>query len=88
LASAKSKEEYFQVMKQLLDSEKGEFLISSSGSYTPLGDENEDDCYGILPSLQNHLKTRVFRLTCFEPIFDVFQAHFFFSPFPFLGPFF
>ena len=45
-------------MKQLLDNEKGEFLISSStssssGSYTPLGDENEDDCYGILPSLQN-----------------------------------
>jgi hypothetical protein len=61
LATAKSKEEYFEVMKQLLDNEKGEFLISSStssssGSYTPLGDENEDDCYGILPSIQNPLK--------------------------------
>jgi hypothetical protein len=46
-------------MKQLLDSGKGEFMFSSSsaslslGSYTPLGNENEDDCYDILPSLQN-----------------------------------
>jgi len=59
LATAKSKEEYFEVMKQLLDSGKGEFLFSSSsaslslGSYTPLGNDNEDDCYDILPSLQN-----------------------------------
>jgi len=59
LATAKSKEEYFEVMKQLLDSGKGEFMFSSSsaslslGSYTPLGNENEDDCYDILPSLQN-----------------------------------
>jgi len=57
LPNAKSKEEYFQVMKQLLDSGKGEFLISSSAisssaSYTPLGDENEDDCCDILLSLQ------------------------------------
>jgi hypothetical protein len=46
-------------MKQLLDGGKGEFMFSSSsaslslGSYTPLGNENEDNCYGILPSLQN-----------------------------------
>ena len=46
-------------MKQLLDSGKGEFLFSSSsaslslGSYTPLGNDNEDDWYDILPSLQN-----------------------------------
>jgi hypothetical protein len=58
LATAKSKEEYFEVMRQLINNEKGEFLISSStssssGSYTSLGDENKDDCYGILPSLQN-----------------------------------
>jgi hypothetical protein len=25
----------------------------SLGSYTPLGNENEDDCCDILPSLQN-----------------------------------
>jgi hypothetical protein len=49
-------------MKQLLDGGKGEFMFSSSsaslslGSYTPLGNENEDNCYGILPSLQNPLK--------------------------------
>jgi hypothetical protein len=63
LATAKSKEEYFEVMKQLLYNEKREFLISSStssssGSYTPLGDENEDDCYGILPFLQNPFKKK------------------------------
>jgi hypothetical protein len=59
LATAKSKKEYFEVMKKLLDSGKGEFMFfsfpasSSSGSYTPLGNENEDNCYDILPSLQN-----------------------------------
>jgi len=58
LATAKSKEEYFEVMKQLFDIRKGEFLISSStssfsGLYTSLGDENEDDYYGIMSSLQN-----------------------------------
>jgi len=45
-------------MKQLFDIRKGEFLISSStssfsGLYTSLGDENEDDYYGIMSSLQN-----------------------------------
>jgi hypothetical protein len=59
LATAKSKEECFEVMKQLLNSGKGEFMFSSSsassssGSYTSLSNENEDNCYGILPSLQN-----------------------------------
>ena len=59
LATAKSKKEYFEVMKKLLDSGKGEFMFSSSPassssrSYTPLGNENEDNCYDILPSLQN-----------------------------------
>jgi len=56
LATAKSKDEYFEIMKQLLDSGKREFLLSSltssfSGSYTPLGDANEDDYYGIMSSL-------------------------------------
>jgi hypothetical protein len=59
LATAKSKKEYFEVMKKLLDSGKGEFMFSSSPassssrSYTPLGNENKDDCYDILPYLQN-----------------------------------
>jgi len=49
-------------MKQLLNNGKGEFLFSSSsaslslGSYTLLSNENEDDYYGILPSLQIHKK--------------------------------
>jgi hypothetical protein len=66
LATSKSKEEYFEVMKQLLNNGKGEFLFSSSsaslslGSYTPLGNENEDDCYGILLSLQIHKKKKLF----------------------------
>jgi len=55
-------------MKQLLNNGKGEFLFSSSsaslslGSYTPLGNENEDDCYGILPSLQIHKKKIIFKI--------------------------
>jgi len=59
LATAKSKEECFEVMKLLLNSGKGEFMFSSSsassssGSYTSLSNENEDNCYGILQSLQN-----------------------------------
>jgi hypothetical protein len=59
LATAKSKEEYFEVMKQLIDNGKREFMFSYSSafsslrSYTPLNNENEGDCYGILQSLQN-----------------------------------
>jgi hypothetical protein len=49
-------------MKQHFDSGKGDFMFSSSstssssGSYTPLGNKNKDDCYSILPSLQTHKK--------------------------------
>jgi hypothetical protein len=52
--------DYFKVEnKSFKYSGKWEFIFSSSsalsslGSYTPLSDENEDDCYDILPSLQN-----------------------------------
>jgi hypothetical protein len=55
-------------MKQLLDSGKIKFMFSSSsaslslGSYNPLGNENEDNCYGILPSLQNPSKKNIFKV--------------------------
>ncbi|KAH9705066.1 hypothetical protein KPL70_011730 [Citrus sinensis] len=60
LASAKTEEEYFKVMQQLLAS-KSEHSIASSGSsssgeaepFISLGDENEDDCFGIF-SLIKH----------------------------------
>jgi hypothetical protein len=50
-STAKSKEEYFEVMKQHFDSGKGDFMFSSSsassssGSYTPLSNKNKDDYY-------------------------------------------
>jgi hypothetical protein len=74
LATVRSKKEYFEVMKQLLDNGKREFMFSSSsassssGSHAPLGNKNEDDCYGILPSLQNPYKKRVFSRLLGSPV--------------------
>ena len=60
LASAKTEEEYFKVMQQLLASRSEPSVGSSSSSssgevepFIPLGDENEDDCFGIFSPLKH-----------------------------------
>ena len=58
LASAKTEEEYFKVMQQLLASRSEPSIASSSDesddaeSFISLGDDNEDDCFGILPPIK------------------------------------
>jgi hypothetical protein len=64
LASAKSEEEYPFLLQGIIQSQdftsvlnKSSSSASSSGSSSPaisLGDENEDDCYGILPPIKKH----------------------------------
>ncbi|KAH9670355.1 hypothetical protein KPL70_016954 [Citrus sinensis] len=60
LASAKTEEEYFKVMQQLLASRSepsvASFGSSSSGDAEPfisLGDDNEDDCFGIFSPIKH-----------------------------------
>ncbi|KAH9724150.1 hypothetical protein KPL70_007381 [Citrus sinensis] len=59
LASAKTEEEYFKVMQQLLASRSEPSIASSSDesddaeSFISLGDDNEDDCFGILPPIKH-----------------------------------
>ncbi|KAH9697600.1 hypothetical protein KPL71_023671 [Citrus sinensis] len=59
LASAKTETEYFKVMEQLLASRSEPSVASSRSSssgeaepFISLGDENEDDCFGIFPPVK------------------------------------
>ena len=61
LASAKSEDEYFKVMEQLLTSRSKSSVAASSDEDTDqdeepfisLGDENEDDCFGIFSPIKH-----------------------------------
>ncbi|KAH9776544.1 hypothetical protein KPL71_006740 [Citrus sinensis] len=60
LASAKSEEEYFKVMEQLLTSRSKSSVADSSDDddqdeepFISLGDENEDDCFGIFSPVKH-----------------------------------
>ena len=61
LASAKTEEEYFKVMEQLLTSRSKSSVANSSEDeaeekeepFISLEDENEDDCFGILSSIKH-----------------------------------
>ena len=60
LASAKTEEEYFKVMQQLLATRSETSVASSSSStsadeepFISLGDENEDDCFGIFSPIKH-----------------------------------
>ncbi|KAH9669770.1 hypothetical protein KPL70_021933 [Citrus sinensis] len=60
LASAKTKEEYFKVMEQLLTSRSKSSVADSSDDdeqdeepFISLGDENEDDCFGIFSPIKH-----------------------------------
>ncbi|KAH9734867.1 hypothetical protein KPL71_017543 [Citrus sinensis] len=60
LASAKTEDEYFRVMQQLLatrsETSVASSFSSSSGDAEPfisLGDENEDDCFGIFSPIKH-----------------------------------
>ena len=60
LASAKTEEKYFKVMQQLLASRFEPFVASSSDKeededepFISLGDDNKDDCFGILPPIKH-----------------------------------
>lgn len=51
LAAAKTAEEYFEIMAQLLKSKTDSSNVSSataSENSMNLGDDNEDDCFGII----------------------------------------
>jgi len=60
LASARTEEEYLQIVQGIIQSQDPETVLSqsnSSGSTSPaisLGNDNEDDCFGILPSITRH----------------------------------
>jgi len=57
LASARTEEEYLQIVQGIIQSQDPEMVLSqssSSGSTSPaisLGNDNEDDWFGILPSI-------------------------------------
>jgi hypothetical protein len=57
LASARTEEEYLQIVQGIIQSQDPETVLSqssSSGSTSPaisLGIDNEDDCFGILSSI-------------------------------------
>ena len=60
LASAKTEDEYFKVMQQLLATRSETSVASSSSStsadeepFISLGDENEDDCFGIFSPIKH-----------------------------------
>ena len=60
LASAKTEAEYFKVMQQLLATRSETSVASSSSStsadeepFISLGDENEDDCFGIFSPIKH-----------------------------------
>ena len=56
LASAKTEDEYFKVMQQLLATRSEPSVASSSGEAEPiisLGDENEEDCFGIFSPIKH-----------------------------------
>ena len=60
LTSAKTEEEYFNVMQQLLATRSETSVASSSSStsgdaepFISLGDENEDDCFGIFSPIKH-----------------------------------
>ena len=60
LASARTEEEYLQIVQGIIQSQDPKTVLSessSSGSTSPtifLGDDNEDDCFGILPPIKRH----------------------------------
>jgi hypothetical protein len=51
-------EEYLQIVQGIIQSQDPKMVLSqsnSSGSITPavsIGDDNEDDCFGILPPIK------------------------------------
>ena len=57
LAFARTEEEYLQIVQGIIQSQDPETVLSqssSSGSTSPtisLDNDNEDDCFGILPSI-------------------------------------
>ena len=60
LASAKTEEEYFKVMQQLLASRSEPSVTTASSEdedeeepFISLGDDNEDDCFGILSPIKH-----------------------------------
>jgi hypothetical protein len=60
LVSAKTEEEYLQIVQEIIQSQDPKTVLShssSSGSISPaisFGDDNEDDCFGILPPIKRH----------------------------------
>jgi hypothetical protein len=60
LASARIEEEYLQIVQGIIQSQDPKMILSqssSSGSTTPvvsLGDDNKDDCFGILLPIKRH----------------------------------
>jgi len=60
LASTRTEEEYLQIVQGIIQSQDPKTVLShssSSGSISPaisLGDDNEDDCFGILPPIKRH----------------------------------
>ena len=63
MASAKTEDEYFKAMEQLLASRSKSSVAESSEDneddeeekpFISLGDDNEDDCFGIFSPIKHH----------------------------------
>jgi len=60
LTSARTEEEYLQIVQNIIQSQGPKIVLSqssSSDSTSPtisLGDDNKDDCFGILPPIKRH----------------------------------
>ena len=63
LAFARTEKEYLQIVQTIIQSQDPKTVLpqsSSSDSTSPaisLGDDNEDDCFGILPPVKRHKKS-------------------------------
>jgi hypothetical protein len=60
LASARTEEEYLQIVQNIIQSLDPETVLSQSSSSDSTApaisfeDDNEDDCFGILPPVKRH----------------------------------
>jgi len=60
LASARTEEEYLQIVQDIIQSQDPKTVLSQFSSFDStspaisLGDDNEYDCFGILPPIKRH----------------------------------
>jgi hypothetical protein len=69
LASARTEEEYLQIVQDIIQSQDPKTVLSKSSSFDStspaisLGDDNEDDSFGIFPPIKRIKKKK--SISCF-----------------------